>query len=74
MDVQYSGFYAQRIRKEREAKDRFDKVVHLHKQVKLANTIASGFTTKTSASNHDIMRSRIFANQEAMVGNTQKPG
>ena len=30
MTVQYQGFYAERVRKELQAKDHFDKALHVH--------------------------------------------
>ena len=54
MSVQYNNFYAQRIRKEKQAKDHHDKIVHLHNQMKLANSIASGFSSSSVNTNNDI--------------------
>ena len=62
MTVQYNNFYTQRIRKELQAKDHHDKVVHLHQQMRMANTLGSGFSIATDVPKNDIMRSKIFAN------------
>jgi len=43
-------FYTQRIAKENRAKDHFDKVVHLHQQIKMKDTIASGFSAASDKS------------------------
>ena len=74
MDVQYTMGYAQRIKKELASKNHFDKVVHIHKQVKMASTFASGFTDQTKSSNCDIIRNRTLANQDTMQTNARKPG
>ena len=75
MSVQYDNFYAQRILKERLAKDHFDKVAHLHRQMKMKDTIASGFSLSTDLSSNDIIRNRVLsANQENSLVNTKKPG
>ena len=75
MSVQYDNFYAQRILKERLAKDHFDKVTHLHRQMKMKDTIASGFSLSTDLSSNDIIRNRVLsANQENSLVNTKKPG
>ena len=68
MAVQYNSFYTQRILKERQAKDNFDKAVHLNNQMKVANTITSGFSAATSSCG--IIRNRVVANQEAVANQT----
>ena len=77
MSVQDSNFYAQRVRKELNAKNHFDKVVHLHQQKKLADSFASGFShvsKGSKASNSDILRNRTFANQMTVTNlNRSKP-
>lgn len=63
MDVAMQGFYAQRIEKERRAKDHFDKVVHLHQQAKMAASLGSGHSKMTAcSSNTDIIRNRLTTN------------
>ena len=57
------------------AKDHFDKVAHLHRQMKMKDTIASGFSLSTDLSSNDIIRNRVLsANQENSLVNTKKPG
>ena len=75
MSVQYDNFYAQRVLKERLAKDHFDKVAHIHRQIKMKDTIASGFSLSTDLSSNDIIRNRVLsANQENSLANNKKPG
>ena len=74
MSVQYNNFYAQRIRKEKQAKDHHDKIVHLHNQMKLANSIASGFSSSSANTNNDIQRMKLFANQNACMSNLNRDG
>jgi len=74
MTVQYNNFYKQRIRKEMQAKDHHDKVVHLHSQMKMANTLSSGFSAISDNTKNDIMRSKIFANQHSMLSNYNRDG
>ena len=56
-------------------KDHFDKVVHLHKQMKMADTATSGFGLNkskiNSSSTTDILRNRAFPNQQTVQGNMQ---
>ena len=72
MSVQYQSFYAQRVKKELQAKDHFDKVVHIHNQMKMASSIGSNFST--ASANKEIIRQRAFANQHSMQTNLKKPG
>ena len=56
------------------AKDHFDKIAHLHRQMKMKDTIASGFSLSTDLSNTNIIRNRVLANQEYSLVNSKKPG
>ena len=74
MSVQYNNFYAQRIKKEMQAKDHHEKIVHLHQQMKMANTLASGFSNQTNTTNNDIVRSKVTANQQSTISNYTREG
>ena len=75
MSTQYQSFYAERIRKELRSKDRFDKAMHVHGQIKMASSLASGNTLdsmRSKDSANDVLRNRAFANQESVVSKNDK--
>ena len=52
--------------------DRFDKALHVHGQIKMASTLASGNSLDSARSKdsaNDILRNRAFANQESVTSN-----
>ena len=73
------SFYAERIRKELRTKDRFDKAIHVHGQIKMASSLVSGGSTNTldsmrlkESNANDVLRNRAFANQESVVSKSDR--
>lgn len=54
-------------------KDRFDKAMHVHGQIKMASSLASGNTLDSvrskDSSATNVLRNRAFANQESVTNN-----